>query len=122
MLVSYVTVIASFTAVPIMVLNICALGIARLRKSINYGAFAVAGAIVGAIVTVPISVAFNMVAFLPLTIVYPMAMGALSAIVYRSLAGLEPVPLPEHVLVDHDSSLAPPDDPSRRMHRVLFQK
>jgi hypothetical protein len=46
--------------------------------------------------------------------------GAIMGALYRSFAGLEPVPLPEAVIATDPDALVGADDPARRQHKVIL--
>lgn len=61
--------------------------------------------------------AFTSVTFL---IIPAVIAGALMGALYRRFAGLEPVPLPEPIIVTDVEALVPADDPARRSHSILL--
>ncbi len=61
--------------------------------------------------------AFTSVVFLLIPL---LVFGAIMGALYRRFAGLEPVPLPEPVIVTDVDNLVPADDPTRRQHSILL--
>jgi hypothetical protein len=49
-----------------------------------------------------------------------MIYGAIMGALYRAFAGIEPMPLPEPVIVTDEDTLVPADHPSRQGHGVMF--
>jgi hypothetical protein len=91
--------------------------LARAFDRIDYRAYALAGAAVGAGLPLVLSAGRLGVAVLPFAM-----LGAAVMSVYRRLAGLEPKPLPEHVVVTRPETLVPGSHPARQGHRVLLQR
>jgi len=82
----------------------------------HYAAIGAAYAVMFAFLAGPFT-AFTSVTFL----VIPSAVaGALMGALYRRFAGLEPVPLPEAVIVTDVETHVPADDPARRSHSILL--
>lgn len=61
--------------------------------------------------------AFTSVTFL---IIPSTVAGALMGALYRRFAGIEPMPLPEPIIVTDVEALVPADDPARRSHSILL--
>ena len=104
------------TAVPTALFVWAGHSLARAFDRIDYRSYALAGAAVGA--GLPFLLSAGKLGFA----VLPFAMlGAAVMSVYRRLAGLEPKPLPEHVVVSRPETLVPAAHPARQGHRVLLQ-
>ena len=89
-------------------------GIARAIGRIGALDYAIIGAITGLVLSgVLVFTEFRFFA-LPFAL-----LGAMLSAVYRRFAGLEPLALPEAVLVRDNESLVPHDHPARRVHVVL---
>ena len=105
------------TAVPTALFVWAGHSLARAFDRIDYRSYALAGAAVGA--GLPLLLSAGKLGFA----VLPFAMlGAAVMSVYRRLAGLEPKPLPEHVVVSRPETLVPAAHPARQGHRVLLQR
>jgi hypothetical protein len=107
------------TVIPAAIFIVCTHHIARALHRSRGSEYAVLAGLVAAACSVVIApfAPFTSVAFVLVpAVIYGAIMGAL----YRRFAGIEPVPLPEPVIVaDHDS-LVPADHPSRQGHVVVF--
>jgi hypothetical protein len=107
------------TIIPSAILVICTHHLARaLRRSRGYEYAALGGlmtALCGLIIA-PFSPLSSVAFLFGLAVIYGAIMGAL----YRRFAGIEPVPLPEPVLVIDENTLVPADHPSRQSHSVVF--
>src|SRR5689334_5345209 len=90
-------------------------GIARGLGRRNGRDYAVIGAAVGC------AAALTLVALVEQMFLFPAAacIGALMGALYRLFAGLEPLALPEPVLVEDPALLVAADHPSRRQHAVI---
>jgi hypothetical protein len=110
-----VTLVASM--VPAAIVVCAAHGIARGLGWMNGGAYAVIGAAVSC------GAALTLVALVEQMFLFPAAacVGALMGAVYRLFAGLEPLALPEPVLVDDAARLVDADHPARRQHAVITE-
>lgn len=105
------------TALPTALFVWAGHSLARAFDRIDYRAYALAGAAVGA--GLPLLLSAGRLGFA----VLPFAMlGAAVMSVYRRLAGLEPKPLPEHVVASRPEALVPASHPARQGHRVLLQR
>jgi hypothetical protein len=89
------------------------LGLMRVR---DYAAMGAAGGLAFAVLVFPFS-PFLSLGFL---LVPALLSGAVMGAMYRRFAGLEPVPLPEAVIVSDEESLVGADDPGRRSHSILL--
>lgn len=103
------------TAVPAALFVWAGHALARAFNRIDYRAYALAGAAVAAGVPFLLSGGRLGIAVLPFAL-----LGAAVMTTYRRLAGLEPKPLPEHVVVRNAEALVPAADPRRHEHRVLY--
>jgi hypothetical protein len=88
----------------------------RRQKTWEYAGIGVAMAVVCTILIAPVVPLLSGFTLLVLMIVCGAMMGAL----YRSFAGLEPMPLPEAVIATDPNALVGADDPARRQHRVIL--
>lgn len=107
------------TALPALLLILVVHHTARAfgyRRGAQYAALGAGYAAVAALLAGPFT-AFTSVTFL---IIPSMVAGAMMGALYRRFAGLEPVPLPEPVIVTDVESLVPADDPARRSHSILL--
>ncbi len=87
-----------------------------LMGGAHYAGLGAAGGVLFALLAGPFT-AFTSVTFL----LFPSAaFGAVMGALYRRFAGLEPVPLPEAVIVTDVETLVPADDPTRRSHSILL--
>lgn len=89
---------------------------ARALKRSGALDYALIGSVMGGIGSLLLVVLVYWGAVLPLGFVVGAIMGA----VYRRFAGIEPLPLPEAVLVGDIGDLVPEDHPSRRGHKVIL--
>jgi len=107
------------TALPALLLILIVHHTARalgVSSGAYYAAIGAAYAVVFAFLAGPFT-AFTSVTFL---IIPSTVAGALMGALYRRFAGLEPVPLPEAVIVTDVETLVPADDPARRSHSILL--
>jgi hypothetical protein len=107
------------TVIPSAILIISIHHIARVLHRNRGFEYATLGSLIAVLCSLAIAKfsPFSSPAFLlDLAIVYGAIMGSL----YRRFAGLEPVPLPEPVIVTDDNTLVPADHPSRQHHSVVF--
>lgn len=107
------------TVVPSAILVLCLHHIARALgrdRAWEYGSIGAAIALVCAYLVSP------MVPMLPSFALMTFAAfcGAIMGSLYRSFAGLEPVPLPEAVIATDLHALVAADDPARRQHKVIL--
>lgn len=85
-------------------------------RGLEYAAIGSATAAACAVVVAPFMPITSVVYLIMPALVYGAIMGAL----YRRFAGIEPLPLPEVVLVSDERSLVGVDHPSRRQHDVII--
>ena len=107
------------TALPALLLILIVHHTARalaLMGGAHYAAIGAAYAALFAFFAGPFT-AFTSVTFL---IIPSVVAGALMGALYRRFAGLEPVPLPDPVIVTDVETLVPADDPARRSHSILL--
>jgi len=107
------------TIVPSAILVVCTHHVARAfhrSRGFEYAAFGGLMAALCSAIIAPFTPFSSITFLLGMAIVYGAIMGAL----YRRFAGIEPVPLPEPVLVTDENTLVPADHSSRRGHGVLF--
>jgi hypothetical protein len=107
------------TVVPSAILVLCLHHVARAlgrRQAWEYGSIGAAMALTCAYLVSPM---VPMVPGLAL-MTFAVFCGAIMGTLYRSFAGLEPVPLPEAVIATDPDSLVSADDPARRQHRVIL--
>jgi hypothetical protein len=105
------------TVVPSAILIIATHHIARALRRTRGFEYAAIGALTTALCSFLVAPFFTSLAFLlGLAMIYGAIMGAL----YRRFAGIEPVPLPEPVIVVDEKTLVPADHSSRQGHGVVF--
>jgi hypothetical protein len=107
------------TMVPSALLIICTHHIARaLDRSgaLEYAALASLMTALCSVVIAPFTPFASAMFLLVPAIIY----GAIMGVLYRRFAGIEPIPLPESVIVTDENTLVPADHPSRQRHSVLF--
>lgn len=107
------------TVVPSAILTVCTHHVARgLHRSggLEYAALGGLMAAVCSIVIAP----FTPFATAPLLVAPATAYGAIMGALYRRFAGIEPVPLPEPVIVTDANTLVPANHSSRQGHGVMF--
>jgi len=107
------------TAMPALLLILIVHHTARalgLMAGAHYAAIGAAYAALFALFAGPFT-AFTSVTFL---IIPSVVAGALMGALYRRFAGLEPMPLPDPVIVTDVETLVPADDPARRSHSILL--
>lgn len=109
----FATVIPSVIFVLIVHHGARALG---FERGLEYAGLGAATGLAFAVLAFPFS-GFTSVVFL---LIPSVAFGAIMGALYRRFAGLEPVPLPEPVVVADVESLVPADDPARRSHSILL--
>lgn len=111
---TFLTMLAA-TIVPAAIVVCATHGIARGLGRINGRDYAVIGAAVSC------AAALTLVMLVEQAFLFPAAacVGALMGAVYRLFAGLEPLALPEPVLVDDPAPLVGADHPARRQHAVI---
>jgi len=112
----------TMTIFPAAIFVVCTHHIARALHRQGGFDYAALGGLLGAL-CVAVYVPFT--PFNPFTSdIFPFASaimcGAIMGALYRRFAGLEPVPLPEPVIVTDENTLVPADHPSRREHGVIF--
>jgi len=113
MSVMFATVLPSMIFILVVHHTARALGFMR---GIHYGVLGTAYGAMFALLAGPFT-AFTSVTFL---LIPSAAFGAIMGALYRRFAGLEPVPLPEPVVVTDMESLVDADDPARRSHSILL--
>lgn len=91
-------------------------GMARAIKRTDYVAYSSAGAGVGLVGAILLMVIFPIPPLGVLLLVAGPIMGA----VYRRVAGIEPLALPEVILATDRRTLVGADDPARRTHTVIM--
>jgi hypothetical protein len=106
----------SFVGLPILFVAAAAHGIARALNRIDARAYALIGFACTATLPLLFGRGGMLLAAIPLGLV-----GALIAIAYRRLAGLEPKALPEHLVVRQRETLVGADHPSRSARRLVFE-
>lgn len=107
------------TALPALLLILTVHHTARalgFRQGAQYAALGAGYAALFALLAGPFT-AFTSVTFL---IIPSVVAGALMGALYRRFAGLEPVPLPEPIIVSDVEALVPADDQTRRGHSILL--
>ncbi len=106
------------TVIPSAILVVCTHHIARALHRTHGWEYAV----LGALVTVLCCIALARLSPLTPSVMLGLAVvcGATMGAIYRGLAGIEPVPLPEAVIVTDENALVPADHPSRQGHGVVF--
>ena len=107
------------TIVPSAILVLCLHQIARGLRRRRAPEYAAIGALMAGVCAFLISPMVPLVSGLPL-IAFSGTCGAIMGALYRSFAGLEPVPLPEAVIATDPNALVSADDPARRQHRVIL--
>jgi hypothetical protein len=110
------------TIVPAAIFVVCTHHIARAlrRKSgLDYAALGGLLAALCSLVIVPFT-PFTPFASDIFPLVSAIMCGAIMGALYRRFAGIEPVPLPEPVIVTDENALVPADHPSRREHSLMF--
>ncbi len=117
------------TALPALVLILATHHTARAlgyMRGLHYGAIgagygALFALLLGPFAGFPPMLLLAMPSLMTAGLVIPSALaGALMGALYRRFAGLEPVPLPEAVIVTDVETLVPADDPARRGHSILL--
>jgi len=107
------------TAIPALVMTLVTHHTARAlgwRRGAQYAGVGAAYGALAALLAGPFT-AFTSVTFLIIpSIIASALMGAL----YRRFAGLEPMPLPEPIIVTDVEDLVPADDPARRSHSIML--
>lgn len=109
------------TIIPAAVFVVCTHHIARTLHRQGGFDYAALGGLLGALC----SVVFMPFTPFPFTsdlfpLVAAILCGAMMGGLYRRFAGLEPVPLPEPVIVTDENTLAPAEHSSRQGHGVIF--
>jgi hypothetical protein len=107
------------TIVPSVILVLCAHYVVRAMNRSRTRDYVVACTIVALACAYLVSPMIPLMSGLPL-MVFAISCGAAMGAIYRSLAGLEPVPLPESVIVTDPDALVSADDPARRQHKVVL--
>jgi hypothetical protein len=105
--------------VPSAILVLCVHHIARALRRHRAWEYAAVGALIAATCAYLLSPMVPLLsgsspAFVAVTC------GAIMGALYRSFAGLEPVPLPEAVIATDPNALVGADDPARHQHRVIL--
>jgi hypothetical protein len=109
----------TLTIVPSAILVVCTHHIARALHRSGGLEYAAIGGLLAAfcgVVVAPFT-PFTSITFL---LVPGIAYGAIMGALYRRFAGIEPVPLPEPVIVTDESTLVPANHSSRQEHSVVF--
>jgi hypothetical protein len=112
----------TLTIVPAAIFVLCTHHIARALHRKSGFAYAAIGGVLAAlcsVVMVPF-VAFTLFTSDTFPLVSASICGAIMGAVYRRFAGLEPVPLPEPVIVIDEKALVPADHSSRQGHSVML--
>jgi hypothetical protein len=107
------------TIIPSAILIVSTHHIARMlnrSRGFEYAALGSLAAVLCSLVIAKFSPFSSLTFLLGMAIVYGAIMGSL----YRRFAGIEPVPLPEPVIVTDENTLVPADHPSRQQHSVVF--
>jgi hypothetical protein len=107
------------TIVPSAILIVATHHIARVLRRSRGFEYAVLGSLMAAlcgVVIAPFTPIDSEMFLVAMAIIYGAIMGSL----YRRFAGIEPVPLPEPVIVTDENTLVPADHPSRHGHGVVF--
>jgi hypothetical protein len=110
------------TIVPAAIFVLCTHHIARALHRQSGFDYAALGGLLGALcstVIVP-SMPFDPFASDIFPLVSAIICGAIMGALYRRFAGIEPVPLPEPVIVTDENTLVPADHSSRRGHSVML--
>jgi len=107
------------TIVPSAILVLCLHHIARALRRHRAWEYAAMGGLMAATCAYLLSPMVPLLSGSPL-ITAAVAYGAIMGALYRSFAGLEPVPLPEAVIATDPNALVGADDPARRQHRVIL--
>jgi hypothetical protein len=108
------------TIVPAAIFVMCTHHIARALHRQSGFAYAAFGGLLGAVcsgVIVPFMPFFAADTF---PVVSATVCGTIMGALYRRFAGLEPIPLPEPVIVTDENALVPADHSSRHGHSVMF--
>jgi hypothetical protein len=107
------------TVIPSAILVVCTHHIARALHRTQGWEYAVLGALVAVLCCIALA---RFSPFTSITVLLALAVicGATMGALYRGLAGIEPVPLPEAVIVTDQNTLVPADHPSRQGHSVVF--
>jgi hypothetical protein len=107
------------TIVPSAILILCTHHIARAIHRNRGFEYAGLGSAISALCSLAIA-PFTPVSSIMLLIAPALVYGAIMGALYRRFAGIEPVPLPEPVLVSDENTLVPADHSSRQGHGVMF--
>jgi hypothetical protein len=107
------------TIVPAAILVLCLHHMARAMRRHRAWEYAAMGGLMAAACAYLLSPMVPLLAGSPLTTAAATC-GAIMGALYRSFAGLEPVPLPEAVIATDPNALVGADDPARRQHRVIL--
>jgi hypothetical protein len=107
------------TIVPSAILVLCLHHIARALHRHRAWEYAAMGGLMAATCAYLLSPMVPLLSGSPL-ITAAVAYGAIMGGLYRSFAGLEPVPLPEAVIAADPNALVGADDPARHQHRVIL--
>jgi hypothetical protein len=107
------------TIVPSAILVLCLHHIARALRRHRAWEYAAMGGLMAATCAYLLSPMVPLLSGSPL-ITAAVAYGAIMGGLYRSFAGLEPVPLPEAVIAADPNALVGADDPARHQHRVIL--
>lgn len=103
------------TIIPSTIVVCATHGIARALGWNHGGQYALVGAVVNCVAALLLVLMINPALLFPAAAIAGGLMGAL----YRRFAGLEPLPLPEPVLVNDHAALVGADHPARRQHVVI---
>lgn len=107
------------TVVPSAILVLCVHHIARALRRHRAWEYAAVGALIAATCAYLLSPMVPLLSGSSLAFV-AVTCGAIMGALYRSFAGLEPVPLPEAVIATDPNALVGADDPARHQHRVIL--
>jgi hypothetical protein len=108
-----------FTAIPAGIVVLVTHLIARSVGWHNGSSYAAIGAVMSFVIAVCFF-PFSRFTALPILALPLTAFGAIMGALYRRFAGLEPLPLPEAVIVSDIETLAPHDDAMRRSHSIVL--
>jgi hypothetical protein len=109
----------TLTIVPAAIFVMCTHHLARALHWDGGLQYAGLGALLAAVCSVVVApfTPFTSVVFM---LIPATAFGAIMGALYRRFAGIEPVPLPEPIIVADENALVSADHSSRRAHQVVF--
>jgi hypothetical protein len=107
------------TVVPAAIFVLCLHHIARALRWHRAWQYAGVGGLMAVICAYLLSPVMPLVSGVPLMILM-FGCGAIMGALYRSFAGLEPVPLPEAIIATDPNALVGADDPTRHQHKVIL--